>query len=206
MKAVFSQEGFRTLRLSWIALALAVFASGALGFGSYWYLQKEKRDSVVSAGRLSAAKARTEAIKREIEDMRTSSKLFQDLLDKGVLQEERRLDFIERLDQLKAGHRIDSLEYDIEPQRLLTLAGGRVFHSLDVMGTRVRFRFKALHEGDALAFLEELSNPPRGFNAISRCHLQRIERASTDFSNPRVEGSCSLERISLKDKATARAS
>lgn len=205
MNVIFSKEGSRALRFSWIALALAVVASIGLGFGSYWYLQKEKRDSVASAGRLKTAKARNEAVKRELEDMRTSSTIFQDLLDKGVLQEERRLDLIERLDQLKVNHRLDSLEYDVEPQRVLTLAGSRVFNSLDVMGTRVKVRFRALHEGDALAFLEDLSKPPRGFNAMSRCHLKGVERVAADVSNPRVEGDCALEWISLKDKVTTRA-
>jgi hypothetical protein len=137
--------------------------------------------------------------------MRASSEIFQDLLDRGVLQEERRLDFIERLDRLKSVHKLDTLEYDIEPQRVLTLAGGRVFNSLDVMGTRVKLRFKALHEGDALAFLEDLAKPTRGFNAMSSCHLQGVERVGEDVTSPRVEGSCALERISLKDKVANRA-
>lgn len=205
MNAAFTKEGFRALRFSWIALALAVAASAGLAAGSYWYLQKEKRESVSAAERLKVAKARTEAIKREIEDMRASSAIFQDLLDRGVLQEERRLDFIERLDRLKALHKLDTLEYEIEPQRVLTLAGGRVFHSLDVMGTRVTLRFKALHEGDAIAFIEDLAKPSRGFNALSSCHLQRVERVAEDVTSPRVEGSCAMERVSLKDKVAHRA-
>lgn len=205
MNAIFSKEGFRALRFSWIALALALAASAALAAGSYWYLQKEKRQNISAAERLKVAKARAEAIKREIEDMRASSEIFQDLLDRGVLQEERRLDFIERLDRLKSDHKLDSLEYEIEPQRVLTLAGGRVFNSLDVMGTRVKLRFKALHEGDALAFLEDLAKPARGFNAMSSCHLQGVEGVGENVTSPRVEGSCALERISLKDKVATRA-
>jgi hypothetical protein len=205
MNAVFSQEGLRGLRVSWILLVLAAAACAALGFGSYWYLQNAKREGVDSATRLQTARARTEAIRRELEDLRTSSKVFEDLLGRGVLQEERRLDFIERLDQLKASHRLAALEYDIDPQRVLPLAGGKAFSSLDVMGSQVKLRFKTLHEGDALAFLEDLSTPPRGFNAMSRCHLQRIERVGADVSSPRVEANCALEWISLKDKGKARA-
>jgi len=206
MNAVFSKEGSKALRGAWIVLALAVAFGAALAYGSYWYLQQEKKDTVASTRRLQEAKARTEAVRRELEDLRTSSKVFQGLLDRGVLQEERRLDFIERLDQLKTTHRLASLEYDIDPQRVLPLAGGRVFNSLDVMGSRVKLRFKALHEGDALAFLEDLSSPPRGFNAMSRCHLFRIERAGGDLASPRVEANCTLEWISLRDKGKSRAS
>ena len=205
MNAVFSKEGSRALRVSWVLLALALATSAGLGYGSYLYLQKEKQENVASAKRLQESRVRTEAVKREIEDLRTSSKVFQDLLDRGVLQEERRLDFIERLDQLKTRHRLANLDYDIDPQRILPLPGGRVFNSLDVMGSRVKIRFKTLHEGDALAFLEDLSSPPRGFNAMNRCHLLRVERADADLASPRVEANCALEWISLRDKGKARA-
>ncbi len=205
MNAVFSKEGNRALRLSWVVLVVAIAAALAMGFGSYWYLQKEKRDGVQSARNLQEAKARTDAVKREIEDMRASSQVFQGLLDRGILQEERRLDFIERLDALKVRHRLISLEYDIDPQRVLPLAGGRVFNALEVMGSKVKVRLKALHEGDALAFLEDLATPARGFHALSRCQLKRVERVAADVSNPRIEADCTLEWISLKDKGKARA-
>lgn len=205
MKAIFSKEGNRALRLSWAALAIAIAAAVAMGFGSYWYLQKEKRDGVQSARSLQEARASTDAVKREIEDMRTSSKVFQDLLDRGILQDERRLDFIERLDALKVRHRILSLEYDIDPQRPLPLAGGRVFNALEVMGSKVKVRLKALHEGDALAFLEDLAMPARGFHALSKCQLKRVDRVAADVTNARVEAGCTLEWISLKDKGKARA-
>ncbi|MDH4065364.1 MAG: hypothetical protein OEW19_13275 [Acidobacteriota bacterium] len=206
MSAVFSKDGVRGLRISWVLLALALVTSAALAAGSYWFLQQEKRDAITLAKRLQQSKARNDAVKREIEDMRASSTVFQDLLDRGILQEGSRLDFIERLDQLKNSHGLINLEYEIDPQRVLTLADGRVFNALDVMGSRVKLRLKALHEGDALAFLEDLSTPKRGFNAMSRCHLQRIERASADVSSPRVEASCTMEWISLKDKVKANAS
>ncbi len=106
MSAVFSKDGVRGLRISWVLLALAVVSAAAVAFGSYWFLQQEKRDGLTLAKRLQQSKARNDAVKREIEDMRASSKVFQDLLDRGILQEGSRLDFIERLDQLKNSHRL----------------------------------------------------------------------------------------------------
>lgn len=205
MSAVFSKDGVRGLRISWVLLALAVVSAAAVAFGSYWFLQQEKRDGLTLGKRLQQSRARNDAVKREIEDMKASSKVFQDLLDRGILQEGSRLDFLERLDQLKNSHRLTSLEYDIDPQRPLKLADGRVFNALDVMGSRVKLRVRALHEGDALAFLEEMSTPKRGFNAVSRCHLQRIERATADVSSPRIEANCTMEWISLKDKVKSNA-
>ena len=205
MSTAFSREGFRSLRMAWITLLLAIAAAGMLAWGSHWYLQKEKRDDLASKRQLGEAKARLDATRRERDDLRTSSVVFEDLVSRGILREESRLDLIERLDRLKVRHRLLGLEYEIAPQRPLVLAGGRAFNAVDVLGSRVKVRAMALHEADALAFLEELAKPDRGFNPANRCNLQRIEPGAPDAITPRVEAECMLEWISLKDKRGARA-
>jgi hypothetical protein len=205
LSAVFSKQGFGHLRVAWLALGVATAVAIALALGSYWYLQNGKQESLASARRLQGARTLTDAVKREFEDLRVSSRLYEDLVNRGILQEESRLDLVERLDALRTRHKLLGLEYEIEPQRPLPLAGGRVFNAVDVMGSQVKLRAQALHEGDALAFLEDLAVPPRGFNPLDRCHLRRIERVGVELNSARVEADCTLEWISLKDKGTARA-
>jgi hypothetical protein len=205
MNAMFSKEGSRLLRFAWATLAIAIAAACGLAWGGYWYEQKEKRDGVVSKRLLGDAQARLANAKRERDDLRTSSEVFEDLVARGILKEESRLDLFERLHDLKVRHRLLGLEYEIAAQRPLPLPGGRVFNAVDVLGSRVRIKALALHEGDTLAFLEELSMPPKGFNPVSRCTLRRVEATTSDAIAPRIEAECILEWISLKDKRGARA-
>lgn len=206
MSAAFSKEGFRSLRLAWATLAIAIAAAAGIGWGSHWFLQKERRDDVASQRQLGEARARLETAKREREDLRVSAAMFQDLVNRGILREEKRLELVERLDRLKERHRIIELDYEIAPQRPLPLAGGRVFNAIDIFASRVRVRAKALHEGEALAFVEDLVRMDKGFNPANRCSLSRLEPGAADTVSPRVEADCSLEWISLKDKRGARAS
>ncbi len=206
MNAAFTKEGFGALRLAWAGLGLAIAAAAALAWGSHEYLQKEKRDDLASQRQLGEARARVETAKRERDDLRNSSAVFADLVNRGILKEESRLDLIERLDRLKAKHQLIELEYEIQPQRPLPLMGGRVFNAVDVLGSRVRIKAQALHEGEALAFIEELVRPPTGFNPASRCTLARMIPGSPDALTPRVEATCTLEWISLRDKRGNRAS
>jgi hypothetical protein len=206
VNAVFTQEGFKRLRFAWLILAVSIVAAVASAWGSRLYLESEKRDGVSSKRQLAEAQARVDAAKREREDLKDSAVLFQDLVDRGILREESRLDFFERLESLKAKHRIMDLEFEIAPQRTLPLPGGRVFNAVDVLGSRVKIRVQALHEGDALAFLEDLARPPKGFNPISRCALRKLEAGAASAPIARVEAECSLEWISLKDKRGNRAS
>jgi hypothetical protein len=151
-------------------------------------------------------RTKVDAARRERDDLRNSSVVFADLVRRGILKEESRLDLIERLDALKGKHRLMDLEYEIQPQRPLPLLGGRVFNAVDVLGSRVRVKAQALHEGEALAFIEDLVRPPTGFNPASRCTLARLTSGAPDALSPRVEANCTLEWVSLRDKRGGRAS
>ena len=205
MNVVFSKEGFRSLRLAWVILGLAIVAAVGLGWGSYLYVEIGQRSEISTRRALSEARSRVEAAKRERDDLKESAEIFQGLVERGILNEESRLDLIERLDRLKSHHRLLGLEYEIAAQRPLLLAGGRVFNAVDVLGSHVKVRALALHEGDALAFFEDLANPPRGFNPLSQCAMRKVPVAAATAIAPRIEAECTLEWVSLKDKRGGRA-
>ena len=205
MRIATSKEGFRFLRFAWVALAVAVAVAGFFSWTGYWYLGKEKRDDVVLKRDLSAVQARVNTARRERDDLQASAEMFQGLMQQGILQEESRLELIERLDRLKARHRLLGLEYDIAPQRPLLAPGGRVFEAIQVLSSRVKVKVIALHEGDLIAFLDELAKPPRGFNPIQNCRLRRLEEGAVAQMEARVEAECTLEWVTLKDKRSARA-
>ncbi len=203
MNHLFSAEGMRTLRLSWAVLALALLAGAGIVAGSHWYAQKEKRDSADSGRRLQEARTRLESARRERDSLQESADVFRTLVDRGLLQGERRLELVELVNTLRARHQI-SLDYEIAPQRPLALAGGRVFASVDVLASRVKMKARALHEGDILAFIDSLTRNPQGFYPIDRCSMKRIEVAAADSLQPRVEADCTLEWITLKEKRVAK--
>jgi hypothetical protein len=203
MNHLFSAEGMRTLRVSWALLALALLAGAGIVSGSHWYAQKEKRDSADSGRRLQEARSRLDSARRERDSLQESQDVFRTLMDRGLLQGERRLELVELVNTLRARHQI-ALDYEVAPQRTLALAGGRVFASVDVLASRVKLKARALHEGDILAFVDSLTRNPQGFYPIDRCSMKRIEVAAADSLQPRVEADCTLEWITLKEKRVAK--
>jgi hypothetical protein len=198
MKQIFSKEGRRALMTAWILLAVAVLGGAAIVAGSHWYLEKEKRDSVSVGRRLQDARARLDGARRERDSLHESADVFRTLVERGLLQTERRLDLVELVNQLRSRHQLFALDYEIAPQRTLPLSGGRVFGAIDVLASRVKLRARALHEADVLAFIAALSQTPQGFYPVDRCILRRVE-SSADLQ-PHVEAECSLEWITLKEK------
>ena len=199
MKQLWTAEGRRALLPSWIVLAVAILAGAGIVAGSHFYLEKEKRDSVASAKRVQEARSRLDAARRERDSLHESADVFRTLVERGLLQNERRLDLVELVNQLRARHQLFALDYEIAPQRSLELAGGRVFSSVDVLASRVKLRARALHEGDVIAFVSALSQTPQGFYPVERCLLRRTEVAP-DSLLPHVEAECTLEWITLREK------
>jgi hypothetical protein len=200
VNAVFSAEGWRQLRGAWALLALAAVAAAALAVGGKWYLEHEKRARQGSGQRLEQARSRLETARRERANLRESADIFRTLVDRGLLQGERRLDMVELINGLRARHELFALDYEIAPQRPLQFPGGRVYPAVDVLASRVKLRMRALHEGDVLGFVEALAGSRQGFFPLDRCALRRLEAPAPDALQPRVEAECAFEWITLKEK------
>lgn len=203
MNVLFTRSGLAALRAPLITFGGLLLASVAIVAGSQYYLDFEKRDDKTSEGRLRAAQARLDAIRKEREDLRTSSETFRELLARGMLNEEKRIDLLEMVDRLKAEHHVVSLDYDVSPQRALQLPGGRAFNAIDVSASRVKLKVQALHDGDLLGFLDGLTKQQQSFFNLDRCVVQRLDGGAGKLIAS-VEAECSLEWITVRDKRMAK--
>ena len=199
MSQIWTPEGRRALRGAWVLLAVSIAAGAAIVAGSHLYLEKEKRDNADVGKRLQEARSRLDAARRERDSLAESSDVFRTLVERGLLQSERRLDLVELVNQLRARYQLFALDYEISPQRTLTLAGGLAFPSVDVLASRVKLRVRALHEGDVLGFVKALSQTPQGFYPVDRCSMRRVEGSAEPLS-AHVEADCQLEWITLREK------
>jgi hypothetical protein len=200
MSAVFTQEGWKALRASWLLLGAALVAGAAIVYGSHWCGVKEKRDSLAGAKRLQEARVRVENARRERDNLNESADVFRTLVERGLLEREHRLDLVEKVNALRTRHQLFTLDYEIAPQRALPLPGGRVYPSVDVLASRVTLKARALHEGDVLGFIDDLARSRQGFYPVDKCTLRRIEGPPATLA-PHIEAECTVEWITLRDKA-----
>jgi hypothetical protein len=198
MSAGWKNESRTALQAAWIRLAVAVLVAGALGGASHWYFEKERRDSAAMTRRVQEARSRLDGARRERDSLIESSDVFRTLVDRGLLEGERRLDLVELVNQLRTRYQLFSLDYEIAPQRPLVLGNGLTFSAVDVLGSRVKLRLRALHEGDALGFVAALSQTPQGFYPVDGCTLRRVE--NSEPLQAHVEAECTLEWITLQEK------
>ena len=199
MRAVFSRYGMRRLRAGWILLAVSIVATGFVGVASHFYLEKDKRDVALGAAKLRDEKNRLEAVRREHDSLEASSEVFRGLVERGILKEEKRIEMVELVAELRNRFGILALDYEIAPQRPLP---GAAFGAVEILASRVKLRLRTVHEGDVLGFLEALEGA-KGIYPVDRCALRRLEEAGVPGRAARVEADCQLEWITLRRKPSA---
>ncbi len=202
MTQVFTRSGLFALRMRILLLVVAIAAGAGIVLGSRLYADKERRESADAGKRLQEARGRVDSARRERDLLAQSSEVFRALTERGLLQGEQRMDLVELVNLLRSRHQLAALDYEIAPQRPLQFAGGRYFGSIDVLASRVKLRARALHEGDLLGFIEDLTQTPQGFYPVDKCVMRRVE-APADTIQPRVEAECTLEWITLREKRGA---
>jgi len=202
MSPLFAEEGRRKLRGAALILAACIVISCVVVAASHLFLEKERRDARATATRLAEARGRVDRIRRERESLEQSSEVFQALRER-LMQPESRLELVELMNGLRARHAILALDYEISPQRPLAVAGPAPFAAVDILASRVNLKLRAMHEGDALAFIDSLGESRQGFYPVDRCIMRRLEVVNPDAVQPRVEADCTLEWITMKEKRVA---
>ena len=138
----------------------------AIGAGGHWITERDKREGGQAEKRLREARTRLDGARRERDNLSR--------VRRGVPRARRPRHPAGRAPPrpdragggLRKRHRLLALDYEIAPQRPLP---GRHYASVDVLASRVKLKARALHEGDVLEFIEELSRSQRGLYPVDRC-------------------------------------
>lgn len=219
---IFSREGFKALRAVFGLALASVGVAAFLIVGSYYYQQAETKNDQQSQRALQDMRKRLDTLRREREDLRNSKDVYKTLSARGVFMPEQRLDLVEALAELKNRYKLLSLEYEVSPQRSLHMASGIAFPGVEVMGSRIKVKAQAYHDGDLIAFLDEFPRMQRGFFPIDRCVIKRPADSARQAVNidptrsaqavgagalqenvplpPGLEAECLLDWVTLVDK------
>ncbi len=171
--SILSKDGFKSLRWVYGITLAGIGVAAFLTAGSYLYWESEKKNNVTATQNVRDLRARLEAAKRERDDLRDSEQTYKALTARGVFLPEDRLELIEAMSELKRRHRLIGLDYEMSAQRVLKLAGGIVYPAVDAMGSRIKMKIRAYHDGDLTSFLDDFPRMQRGFFPIDRCVIRR---------------------------------
>lgn len=185
--------------------ALAALAMMAAGGALIWFADVRVREA---QGGLAAAetarreaKARLARIAEEEREVKAKLDVYQQLKQLNVLGEERRLEWADAINRIRAQRELLDLRYRVERQRLLSSVQGKP-GSVDFFASPMKVDLALLHEGDLLHFLADLRASGNAYYSVRRCAVERTGQTATGITiTPRLRAECEIDLITIMDRA-----
>lgn len=193
------------IRLRWpIAFALAMSGLGAAAVvGSNRMVLAEQVAAAQAQAKRQEIRTRLSRAREEESEIKNRIGRFEQLASSGVIGEERRLEWVERIKAIKAQRRLLDLEFELSPQRTLeTSVAPGSSTNFEFAASGMRLQMRLLHEGDLLALLNDLQHGVSAFVRPNRCTIERLPAAAAAASNAQLKADCSLDWITVRPRRT----
>ncbi|MFS2002039.1 hypothetical protein ACEN9F_00305 [Duganella sp. CT11-25] len=182
----------RTAVLTLIA-ALTISLTGVLL--SEWKKQ-EAEESLAQAQRVrDAAYSNYAHVDNEKRDIRNFQPRYIELLARGLIGDEKRLEWVDVIRQAQEQRKLPPLSYEIEPQQKVRLESSLDLGDYQLQGSRMRLHMDLLHEMDLFNFFDDLRQ--RSFFAVQDCSIRRLGVAAGALGAPTLGADCTLNWITL---------
>lgn len=130
---------------------------------------------------------------------------YQSLRDRGILGDERRLDWVEAIKTIKTERRLYDVKYSIEPRRPIDYPNLKQTPGVELLMSRMRIETALLHEEDLLLLLADLKARIAPLVVVRSCGLTRVAGASVaGGAGPRLRGDCLVDLVTIRDSQEAR--
>lgn len=164
------------------------------------YAQEAGRE--YGAARAERASVQTKLARATDEEREIQARLvdYQNLRQRGVLGDERRLDWVETVKRIKSERQIYDLRYSIEPRRPLEFPGVRQEPGVELLQSRMRLEVSLLHEDDLFNLLDDLRTRLAPVVVVRNCTLNRTERSRVEAgAGPRLRAECAIDLVTIRD-------
>lgn len=153
--------------------------------------QKDVRDAMQDEGRV---------LKDDIRLAVTYSRPFAALVKKGVVGEERRLNWVEALREISAVLQLSKSNYRIEPKKMVSPDYIDNSGSFSLYASKMNLQLSLLHEADLLSVISALDRKAFGIFHVESCEF---ERKQEDFlssgTSDNLSAECQLAWYTLDD-------
>jgi hypothetical protein len=194
------------LRLRWnlLFLGLAIVAGMVVTTASMRLIGKAEATQRQLSAEQQDIRAKLSRTREEEQEMRGKIALFQQLLDRGVIGQEERLTWVERIAQVKAARRLLDLQYELSPQKPVEeniLPGGANAGGYEFMASTMKLQLPLLHEDDLLGFFADLRRTVHAHLLVRDCIIERTAIATVGHGLPaQMRARCTIDWITLREK------
>ncbi len=193
-------------RLRWslaIFLVLAVFGVAA-ALVSAQIVHKARQDEQQAVAQVRDVGTRLSRIRDEADEIRSNVARFRGLVDRGVIGEEARLDWVEHIARIKSERRLFDVQYELAPQKPASLAimpGGNSGGGFQFMASAMKLQMQLLDEDDLLGFLSDLRQSVPALLVVRGCAVERAPHNPSEHGvQPQLKADCDIDWITAREK------
>ena len=202
-----STADFYPIRWSILAACASALISAAILHTSGEYVQSAQNERNSAKNRLNDAHDRLAAASQDQENMAIYAGEYGALLERNIIGDDQRLDWMEGLEQLRQKNLVADFRYSIAPQKNYTSQPPLDSGNFEIRYSEMKLQFDLLHEAQLLNFFAALRAGIKGHYQLESCTLQRHGAAGTkSHDNPvataYLKAECSGGWITLKNRNT----
>lgn len=123
------------------------------------------------------------------------------LREREFIGEEKRLDWIEQIRQIREKRKLLPIVYEISAQRPIQANLPMPPLNLELRGSKIRLGMDLLHELDLLNFLDDLKS--KGSYTVRECAVKRLAAPSESPRSPRLAAECTLYWLTLGERTAS---
>jgi len=150
-----------------------------------------------------AAYSRYAQVDNEKRDIRLFQQRFVQLRQRGLVGDERRLEWLDAIRQSQEELKLPPLSYEIEPQQAVQLEAPLDLGEFQLRGSRMRLHMELLHELDLFNFFQSLRE--RSYFAVQDCSIKRLGVVAGTPGASTLGADCTLNWITLNTAPKAPA-
>ncbi|HXU94761.1 MAG TPA: hypothetical protein VFP33_14005 [Gallionella sp.] len=197
----FSLSDLQLIRWSVLAICAATFVGSLVLYSSAKYAERTRKDHLDALQQLNVARGHLAGALEDKENMAVYAGEYAALADLGVIGEDRRLDWVEGMENIRQQNLVIDFRYSIAPQTAYAPQPPIASGDFDIRYSEMKLQFDLLHEGQLLDFFTALRSQIKGRYILEGCSLQRTAAEG----NPAIHltAECNGGWITLKKRNEA---
>jgi hypothetical protein len=198
----FYKDDFPLIRKASIFLGASIAVSAALLAGSGLLLSKQQSNRTTAQTHLDQALGQYKQSENERNEIRDFQPRYEQLLQRGFVGEENRLDTVEYIRHIQEDRKLLPIFYEIAPQQPLPVDPSVQTDELELRISKITFHMELLHEMDLFNLLSDLS--AKGLFAPQVCSIRASDSASDIKLAPQLlRSECTLNWITMGRRTAA---
>lgn len=192
---------FVYLRGVLILLVLCCAVGGAATAFGWFSLQRAETAHKAALAQRNNALQRIGRASLEEQELRVKIQAYRKLEARGLFGPEKRLDWIERMTQIRNARRLPDLHYELSPQHPVDktwLPTGPTAATQRFEASTLTLTAGLLHEGDLLALLADIRSQVPAHTALRRCVMTRAQRPER-IGGATLDTVCELDWITIQE-------